>query len=133
MPDTLNCRRWHGYSAMFERTSHCPHAGPTGDGHCGDNVCTAYCTLLEKACTTRFKKDFSGADQCRMQCEKLTNGAVKDLGYNLDTSEARENTYSCRVRNLVKVFESRMSGGGMGMGPCDKPGLFPADACAPLP
>lgn len=131
--DTLNCRRWHAYSALFEETSHCSHAGPSGDGHCGENVCTTYCSLLENACTTRFKKDFpTGADQCRLQCEKLTNGAVKDLGYSLDKSETRENTFFCRVRNLVKMSENRMSGNGMGMVACDKPGLFPADACTPF-
>jgi len=135
--DTLNCRRWHAYSALFERVSHCPHAGPTGDGHCGDNICKTYCSSLATACGARFKTEFPGdtpaADQCEAQCKTLTGGEVKDLGYSLDKSETRENTLFCRFRNVVKVFENRMSGTGMGMAACDKPGLFPADACTPLP
>jgi hypothetical protein len=134
--DTLNCRRWHSYAAMFEETSHCGHAGPTGDGHCAENVCSVYCGLLEKSCGTRFSKEFTGGaptDQCRMQCEKLTGGSVANMGYSVNKSETRENTFFCRVRNLVKVFESRMSGTGMGMAACDKPGIFPADPCTPLP
>lgn len=35
--NTLQCRIYHGGApAMMDPVTHCPHAGPTGDGVCGD-------------------------------------------------------------------------------------------------
>jgi hypothetical protein len=58
--NTVACRRYHAYAALGPEgpTVHCPHAGPTGDGHCGapreENNCFSYCRVLKRACPTRF-------------------------------------------------------------------------------
>ena len=48
--DTLGCRTYHAGAAATDPATHCPHAGPGGDGVCGD-LCTSYCRITAKYCT----------------------------------------------------------------------------------
>jgi hypothetical protein len=57
LQNTVGCRRYHAYAALGGAQTHCPHAGPMGDGHCGvpaANNCQSYCRLLKRGCGTRF-------------------------------------------------------------------------------
>jgi hypothetical protein len=55
--NTVGCRRYHSTASLNDPGYHCPHAGPLGDGHCGErfgNNCQSYCRVLKRACTARF-------------------------------------------------------------------------------
>ncbi|HEU4579892.1 MAG TPA: hypothetical protein VFS67_16645 [Polyangiaceae bacterium] len=72
--NSVRCRRYHAYNALDEGpSSHCTHAGPTGDGHCGADNCESYCTILRNACPTQFQAQFpgdpaAGEQSCRTSC-----------------------------------------------------------------
>src|SRR5262249_246457 len=42
--NTVGCRITHAGLAVVDPDSHCPHAGPGGDGVCGD-TCESFCTI----------------------------------------------------------------------------------------
>ena len=63
--NTIGCRTYHAYSALDlgrgGPTTHCSHAGPLGDGHCGTrptNNCQSYCRVLKRACTPQFFAEY---------------------------------------------------------------------------
>jgi hypothetical protein len=59
--NTVGCRRYHSYAALSDPVYHCPHAGPPGDGHCGDpmrNSCQSYCRILKYSCSERFYTEY---------------------------------------------------------------------------
>jgi hypothetical protein len=119
--DTLACRRWHAYFAFDDAAeTHCPHSGPTGDGHCG-KICPAYCAMLKKGCPTQFPTEFPGGmAACETACAGLPGFKEIELGYDLASEETRTNTLQCRVRYLVESF----SGGDT----CAK--AFPKGTCS---
>jgi hypothetical protein len=105
--DTLACRRWHAYTGLTLNLPrvHCSHAGPTGDGHCGDK-CESYCSLYKRTCDAQFKSDYGDKlDSCKADCEKLKGaGTTADdtAGYNLlNTEEINGNTYQCRTHQAA--------------------------------
>jgi hypothetical protein len=104
--DTLACRRWHGYYAFNDmEIAHCPHAGPTGDGHCGATICEVYCGMLERGCDKQFDTDFPmGRPQCITACKGLRGVQDANIGYDLSSEEARTDTIQCRFRHLVDAF-----------------------------
>jgi hypothetical protein len=104
--DTLACRRWHGYYAYNDmEVAHCPHGGPTGDGHCGMSICQVYCATLERGCEKQFDSEFPmGQSQCVTACKALPGVKDRDMGYDLTSEEARTDTLQCRFRQLVDAF-----------------------------
>jgi hypothetical protein len=114
--DTVACRRYHAYNALlFDRPYHCNHAGPAGDGHCGD-LCTSYCQLVKKACERNgYNQDFpNGDEQCKAQCEmipavaalKQADKPIADLKYNVGLGQAGKDTIQCRLYHTSKAFGS---------------------------
>lgn len=106
--NTVACRRYHAYASLGldGPVVHCPHAGPTGDGHCGDppadNNCFSYCRILKRACTARFFQTYLpgqavpttsladnaaiGAEDlgtCMASCETVP-GADANSGYSVE-------------------------------------------------
>lgn len=105
--DTLACRRWHSYFAFDDQAkTHCPHAGPTGDGHCGQ-ICPSYCAMLKRGCGSQFATEFPGADgqaACETACRALPGAKDRDMGYDLGAEESRTDPLKCRMRHLVNSF-----------------------------
>jgi hypothetical protein len=108
--DTLACRRWHSYFAFDDQAmTHCPHAGPTGDGHCG-KICPTYCGMLKRGCSAQFDTTFPGAggmNDCQAACEKVPGYKEIDMKYNLKSEETRTDTLLCRMRQLVLALEGK--------------------------
>jgi hypothetical protein len=106
--DTLACRRWHVYTGLTrdDPRVHCSHAGPIGDGTCGDDKCTSFCNLYKRTCGEQFKSDYNGnLDSCKSDCQKLrgsTPTADNTAGYNLlDTEQITANTLQCRTHQAA--------------------------------
>jgi hypothetical protein len=97
--NTIGCRKYHSYNAMFDAPTHCSHTAPGGDGHCGDMAtgnCESYCILAKAACSatmpgvvpaTTFETTYVDLAGCQKACAKLP-GAAHDSGYSLDAKGA---------------------------------------------
>ncbi len=96
--DTVGCRTYHAYAAL-ESVTHCPHASPSGDGHCGEDNCGSYCRLAAAACDTEFAENFEDQDACLTACADL-DGSDADSGYDLE-SASEGDTVACRIHHTV--------------------------------
>lgn len=121
--DTVGCRKYHAYSAMLDPVTHCAHAGPGGDGHCGtDNGvgstgnCVSYCRLLATACGEMFNATFGEQQACVLDCIGLP-GASRDSGYAIGRAEG--NTLACRLLHVSRAFDdSSACPAAFGEAPC---------------
>ncbi|WP_437745287.1 hypothetical protein WMF39_09865 [Sorangium sp. So ce1504] len=111
--NTVGCRKYHAYSAMLAPTTHCPHAGPGGDGHCGveepgsgtTGNCVSYCTLFEAACKEALGEAYDGwGAACQDECSTMT-GAAHDSHYSVASAEGGD-TVSCRLLHVSRAFEN---------------------------
>lgn len=101
-PDTVGCRKYHSYSSLAAPEVHCSHAGANGDGHCGDENCTAYCALLEAACATEFSGAYADQAACSQECMSVP-GAGPD---RLFTVDATGDNVRCRTVNVLRALVS---------------------------
>ena len=111
--NTIACRRYHAYAALSAPNNdaiHCPHAGPSGDGHCG-TICDNYCQLVRKGCEEEFATRF-GADEplvtCQAECAQLLgtdNPADQaDEGYAAESAPTSGDSIQCRIYHAVQAF-----------------------------
>jgi hypothetical protein len=71
--DTLGCRTYHAGLAAGDPITHCPHAGSSGGGVCGDR-CTVFCSRALAVCTTANNVTmpyFKSTADCMNQCGKV--------------------------------------------------------------
>ncbi len=100
--NTVGCRKYHSYNAVGDPVTHCPHAGPGGDGHCGKDNCLSYCTIVAKACSTDFATTFGGSmDTCLTECPKV-KGSAANSGFS--TAAPNGNTLQCRLLHAIRAF-----------------------------
>jgi hypothetical protein len=63
--NTVGCRIYHaGDPAKSDPATHCPHAGPGGDGYCGTN-CESYCAITLETCPSEYEN----TSECMTACE----------------------------------------------------------------
>ncbi|AGP35048.1 hypothetical protein [Sorangium cellulosum] len=121
--NTVGCRQYHAYSALLAPDTHCGHAGPGGDGHCGldgDSTttgnCASYCTLLEAACKEAFDAIFEDRGACELDCGDVS-GAGHDSGYAIASAEGA--TVACRLLYVSRAFEDpTLCAAALGDPPC---------------
>ena len=89
--NTLGCRSYHaGMPAMTGPDLHCRHAGPGGDGACGDN-CLGFCTLVMGACTGANAQYGGNLSMCMTACAAFATTPA----YN--SMQTSGNTFACRL------------------------------------
>jgi hypothetical protein len=112
--NTVRCRRYHSYAAVTNPEEHCTHAGPTGDGHCGTENCSAYCRIAKQGCPTQFAVVYGGTaaagdlGSCPTDCPTL-NGADRDGFHQPDARYTVSNVpvgnnLMCRTYHAVKAL-----------------------------
>ncbi len=128
--NSVGCRIYHaitaGGSAPGAATTHCQHAGPTGDGHCGhledgDGTCQSYCTLLEGACADDPGYPFANRDACEAACETdlADKGAADDSKYSVTDAESGD-TLQCRTLHAARAFgDATQCAAALGGAPCN--------------
>lgn len=124
--DTVACRRYHSYNALAAPAAHCLHAGPTGDGHCGSENCTAYCRIAEAACGDEFARAYSsdGTDggassSCVSECLELDGAGADESDYSL-SPVSRGDTVGCRTVYAIRAIEDPAAcGAALGGRPCE--------------
>lgn len=109
--NTVACRRYHAFNSTLGPANHCPHSGPTGDGHCGHDDapkgfaanCESYCTLVAAACPAEFEAQPWGTPEaCMAHCIDLPE-APFDSEYSVTKAEASTGLH-CRVLHSVRAF-----------------------------
>lgn len=91
--NTLGCRTYHaGAAAGAGATTHCSHAGPSGDGVCGTN-CEGYCNLALANCTGADEL-YADAAACATACGAITD----DVTYT--TAATAGDSLACRIYHL---------------------------------
>ncbi len=125
--DTVGCRRYHAFSATLAAETHCSHAGPSGDGHCGDasplpvdgsGNCDAYCSIAEAACPSEFGIAFSKAADCHSQCS-LLDEAERDSKYSVESGLASSGLH-CRLLQAARAFDDPTAcPAALGSAPCN--------------
>lgn len=100
--DTIGCRTYHSYNALNIDSTHCSHAGPGGDGHCGTGNCPPYCKILAAACPTEFPS-FGSPDACETACEKIPGSAAESQG-SIVTAKSGGDSVQCRLLHLSRAF-----------------------------
>lgn len=128
--NTVGCRIYHSYSSIAAPGTHCPHAGPGGDGHCGKDEgpgatdpkanCEAYCGLAQAACAAEFSAKFADQAACKAECNALA-GAKADSLYAV--SKAGNSELACRLLHVARALEGTA-------GTCD---VALGTAACPLP
>ncbi|HEX2734630.1 MAG TPA: hypothetical protein VHM70_23660 [Polyangiaceae bacterium] len=117
--NTLGCRVYHAYASLESAQTHCPHAGPAGDGHCGADNCVTYCSLAKAACEDAYNEAFADDDTCRSTCAGW-EGAGKDSGYTALTA-ASGKTVQCRIYHAsLAASDKEACDAVFGAAPCNK-------------
>lgn len=106
--DTLACRKYHVNNAISAPVTHCAHAGPGGDGHCGDTAagnCISYCSLLSQVCPIEYGTAFLDQQACLDDCAALPDSA-SNSGYSVEKTLHPANQalpFSCRLLALSRA------------------------------
>jgi hypothetical protein len=106
--DTVGCRQYHAYSALISPEVHCSHAGPSGDGHCGEENCPSYCKLLASACASDFESEFGTDEDATLACETACadiEGSEADSFYTVEPAPEGDNL-QCRIYHTVLAFDA---------------------------
>lgn len=98
--DTVGCRIYHSYSSITSAETHCSHAGPGGDGHCGTTNCPGYCAIAKAACPTQFATQYPLAGQCERECVNV-DGAGLDTKFSVTSTER---ALHCRTLRALRSF-----------------------------
>jgi len=99
---TLGCRLYHGGApAVSNAATHCPHAGPLGDGTCGDD-CTNFCEIAVAVCGSQPTKPYADAAECMAACASFPDTTA--VPYN--TSVSSGDSLACRMYHLSVAAQS---------------------------
>jgi hypothetical protein len=116
--NTLGCRTYHAYASLNAPDTHCAHASPAGDGHCGTDNCEAYCGLAEAKCGERFASEFGSSAACLAACSEWP-GAAPESGYTVATA-AEGDSVACRIYYASHALEDpEQCAAVFGEDPCD--------------
>ena len=107
--NTAGCRLYHAYNAVADPAVHCNHAGPGGDGHCGQDSgasfgnCVSYCRLAKAACPADFDTAFTDDAACLTECASI-DGHTADSKYAIASPTASGATVQCRLLHASRAL-----------------------------
>ena len=90
--DSLACRAHHAELAREAPDPHCYHAGPSGDGVCGE-PCEGYCDIVMPPCGALY------AD--RGECAEVCAAFPDPRPYTV--RESRSDTVACRIFHATRA------------------------------
>lgn len=89
--NTMQCRDYHAGAAKDAAATHCQHAGPSGGGVCGDDICVPFCAIATATCKT----EWPAAADCTTACTAWTSTMMPY------STSATGNTSECRLYHLT--------------------------------
>lgn len=123
--NSIGCRIYHMANALgsdANRDLHCPHAGATGDGVCGDH-CDNYCHLATQICgdidfetllgepsaagidRDRFLATFGDPDICATWCRG--EGRADAIATNGQHGDTEGDSVQCRMYHLITAADGQ--------------------------
>lgn len=102
--NSLGCRIYHGGVAATDEasaTTHCPHAGPFGEGQCGD-PCDNFCALAMATCTGG-NAAFQDMQTCMTECGMFPKTMPAEQ-YSVTNSAG--NSFGCRAYHLTAAVDN---------------------------
>jgi hypothetical protein len=90
----LGCRITHAGLAVGDPVTHCPHAGPAGDGVCGTN-CESFCSIAASVCPTVYQQFLP---DCATACNAFPGVSAH---YTQELGAAGGDTFACRMYRLT--------------------------------
>jgi hypothetical protein len=88
--NTLGCRIYHANFAKNDPVTHCPHAGPGGNGVCGAD-CAGYCQIALMYCTGA-NQIYTSPQDCMTTCMSFPD----TLRFNVnDATVQASNSQAC--------------------------------------
>jgi hypothetical protein len=73
---------------MSDPATHCPHAGPGGDGVCGSN-CDGFCEIAQMYCTAaNMAAVYTSSQDCHTQCMAFPDTVKFNIGVQAGSSVA---------------------------------------------
>lgn len=95
--NTVGCRTYHANNAVLtgNPATHCPHAGPGGDGACGAN-CAGFCSIALGACTGS-NQIYTSLAQCMTDC------ATFPTAPKYSSTVTSGNSFACRMYHLTNA------------------------------
>ncbi len=102
--DTLECRVYHTNAAIADSATHCSHAGPFGNGACGNSQCETFCEAMQLTCTGQDAQ-FASVAECLTDCGGLLD---KDTPYIADSGSGNTEAeaFACRAYHLSAALDS---------------------------
>lgn len=95
--NSVGCRTYHGGDpAADDAGTHCPHAGPLGDGVCGDD-CDSFCTIAIAICGGEAAPPYASKDECMTACAGFKG--TDEVPYN--TAATAGDSLACRMYHLT--------------------------------
>jgi hypothetical protein len=91
--NTLGCRTYHAGAAENDPGTHCTHAGPGGDGVCGQN-CDGYCQIVMASCTGA-NEVYASEAECQTDC------AAHGTDVKYDVSKDSGNQVACLLAHAT--------------------------------
>lgn len=88
--NTRGCRIYHAGAAAGNPNLHCRHAGPGGDGVCGDD-CAGFCTLVLGACAGQASPPYADMGACMTACGTFATAPP------YSSSTVSGNSFACRL------------------------------------
>ncbi len=99
---TLGCHLYHGGApAVSNAATHCPHAGPLGDGTCGDD-CANFCEIAVGVCGTQPTPPYADAAECMTACSSFPDTTAVPF----NTSVTSGDSLACRMYHLTAAAQS---------------------------
>ena len=98
--NSKECRNYHAGASPADKTLHCPHAGPAGDGVCGASNCESFCIIAQSICTGA-NSAFADNAACMTACNAFPQATAH---YN--SSSTSGNTFACRMYHLSVAASS---------------------------
>jgi hypothetical protein len=96
--NTLGCRINHANLAKSDPVTHCPHAGPGGNGVCGAD-CAGYCQIALMYCTGA-NQIYSSPQDCMTTCMAFPDM----LRFNVnDTTVQASNSQACLLYHVQEA------------------------------
>jgi hypothetical protein len=99
--NSKECRNYHAVASPADKTLHCPHAGPAGDGVCGASNCESFCIIAQSVCTGAANSQFADNAACLTACNAFPSATAH---YN--SSSISGNTFACRMYHLSVAASS---------------------------
>jgi hypothetical protein len=93
---TLGCRLYHGGApAAAAPATHCGHAGPLGEGVCGDD-CANFCAIATAVCGSQPTAPYADNAACLTACAGFADTTA--VPYN--TAATSGDSLACRMYHL---------------------------------